>query len=387
MPRGAFIRSIDADDLMENFLVAAVATVLVIRAYLYATDYPALGTSVGLHFAHVLWGGLLMFVALALSVAFLDRSSRRLAAVLGGIGFGAFIDELGKFVTHNNDYFFEPTIAILYVVFILLFLLIRILAREELRSEEYVANAFELAKEAVLRRIDMGERDEALALLRKSRSSDPAALALAGVLGDMDVHERRDGWYSRLRKGALAAYEHLVRNRLYETGLVSLLALNAMLQLLTIPKVIHGAGATLFWLVALVTAAFRALDGRRAGRRKESWLLITFVAVFAVLLVRAAGNIPAPDLALREWGELGASVLSALCVLAGILRLRRSRGEAYPWFKRAVLIAIFLTQFFLFYRVQLIALPHLIFSVLAFTFLQYAIRAEASVHRNDVKAA
>src|SRR3989344_3989067 len=118
MPRGAFIRSIDADDLMENFLVAAVATVLAIRAYLYATDYPALGTSVGLHFAHVLWGGLLMFVALALSVAFLDRSSRRLAAVLGGIGFGAFVDELGKFVTHNNDYFFEPTIAILYVVFI-----------------------------------------------------------------------------------------------------------------------------------------------------------------------------------------------------------------------------------------------------------------------------
>ncbi len=387
MPRGAFIRSIDADDLMENFLVAAVATVLAIRAYLYAMDYPALGESVGLHFAHVLWGGLLMFVALASGMAFLDRTSRRFSAILGGVGFGAFIDELGKFVTKDNDYFFEPTIAILYIVFILLFLLIRILAHEELRSEEYIANAFELTKEAVIRRIDTGERDEALALLRRSRSSDPAARALADMLRSMDVRERRDGWYGRLRKGAQAAYEHLVRNRLYETGLVSLLALNALIQLITIPKVIHGAGATLFWLVALIIAAFRVLDGRRSGKRAESRLFIGLIAVFAVLLVRAAGNIPAPDLAMGEWGELGASALSALCVVAGILRVRRSRREAYTWFKRAVLIAIFLTQFFLFYRVQLIALPQLVFSILAFTFLQYAIRAEAGVHRDDVKAA
>jgi hypothetical protein len=373
---------------MENFLVAAVATVLAIRAYLYAMDYPTLGTSVGLHFAHVLWGGLLMFVALAFGMAFLDRSSRRLAAVIGGVGFGAFVDELGKFVTRDNDYFFEPTIAILYIVFVLVFFLIRILGREELRSEEYLANAFELAKEAVIRRMDTGERDEALALLRRSRSTDPAAKALMDALGEVEVRERRDGWYGRLRKHALAAYEHLVQNRFYETGLVSLVALAALLQLITIPKVIHGAGATLFWLVALLAAGFRALDGRRAGRRKESWMFIAFIAVFAAMLVRAAGNIPAPDLAVHEWGEVGASVLSALCVIAGVLRLRRSRTDAYVWFKRAVLVSIFLTQFFLFYRVQLIALPHLVFNVLAFAFFQYAIRAEAGVRPDeDVRTA
>ncbi|MEY4731867.1 MAG: hypothetical protein RL681_813, partial [Candidatus Parcubacteria bacterium] len=261
------------------------------------------------------------------------------------------------------------------------YFLVRILASEELRSEEYVANAFELAKEAVLRRVDTTERDEALALLRKSRSSDPAALALAGVLGVVSVHERRDGWLGRARKTAQAAYGHLVRNRFYETGLVSLFALNAVLQLITIPKVIHGAGATLFWLVALVVASFRVVDGRRSGKRAESWMFIALIAVFAVMLVRAAGDIPAPELAVREWGEVTMSALSALCVVAGILRLRRSRGEAYLWFKRAVLVSIFLTQFFLFYRVQLIAIPNLIFNVLVFTFLQYAIRAEAAVRR------
>jgi len=33
-----------------------------------------------------------------------------------------FIDELGKFITSDNNYFFQPTISLIYIVFIIIFL-------------------------------------------------------------------------------------------------------------------------------------------------------------------------------------------------------------------------------------------------------------------------
>ena len=48
---------------------------------------------------------------------------------IAGAGFGTFIDELGKFITRDHDYFFRPTAGLLYVIFVLLFLAFRALDR------------------------------------------------------------------------------------------------------------------------------------------------------------------------------------------------------------------------------------------------------------------
>src|SRR4051812_50054647 len=95
-------------------LVSAVATVLVVRGFLAATGYPQLGGG-GLHVAHVLWGGLLMVMGLVLLLSFAGPVIRPMAAVLSGVGIGLSIDEIGKFVTSDNNYFYRPAAALMYV--------------------------------------------------------------------------------------------------------------------------------------------------------------------------------------------------------------------------------------------------------------------------------
>src|SRR5215467_702384 len=100
-------RDADLGPLSEIFFVSGVVALLLTRFYLALTGFPQLGGA-GLHIAHLLWGGLLMLVALVLLLAFVGRSMQRTAALLGGVGFGLLIDEVGKFLTSSNDYFFQP---------------------------------------------------------------------------------------------------------------------------------------------------------------------------------------------------------------------------------------------------------------------------------------
>jgi len=102
-------------------------TVAVTRVYLEMTGYPQIGNSV-LHFAHALWGGLLLFLATLVTLILANRWAFTLSAVLSGVGVGLFIDEVGKFITQKNDYFFPPAAPIIYSAFllmVLLFLLVR----------------------------------------------------------------------------------------------------------------------------------------------------------------------------------------------------------------------------------------------------------------------
>ena len=128
-----------APELIELFLVAAVAAVLAIRAFLALTGYPQIGGD-GLHIAHMLWGGLFMLLAMLLLFTLVGPAVQRFAAILGGVGFGTFIDELGKFITDDNNYFYEPTIGLIYIIFIAIFLALRV-ARSRVSPESASSGA------------------------------------------------------------------------------------------------------------------------------------------------------------------------------------------------------------------------------------------------------
>lgn len=115
----------DKLDRIDGFVLAGVITVLVTRGFLFVTGFPQIGGD-SLHIAHVLWGGLFLSVAFLL-LLLSDNANKVFAAVLGGIGFGLFIDEVGKFITQDNDYFYKPAFGIMYLTFLAIWIISRLI--------------------------------------------------------------------------------------------------------------------------------------------------------------------------------------------------------------------------------------------------------------------
>ena len=116
------VRRPRAEDYLLIILLSFAASVSLTRLFLEITGYPQLGGQ-ELHIAHVLWGGLLLFIASLLPLLLANRWVYPLTAILSGIGVGLFIDEVGKFITQNNNYFYPPAAPIIYAFFLLTVLL------------------------------------------------------------------------------------------------------------------------------------------------------------------------------------------------------------------------------------------------------------------------
>src|ERR1700683_5495435 len=155
--RSVAVRTTDVTRNLDLFLAFAVAGVLGNRFFLGVTGYPQLGNGT-LHISHAIWGALMMATAIVVAVAFIAPAGRTVVAVLGGAGFGWFVDELGKFITRDVNYFFRPTLALIYCVFIAMYLVFRSLERRGFRPEEGILNAFEALKAAALGRLGGARR-------------------------------------------------------------------------------------------------------------------------------------------------------------------------------------------------------------------------------------
>jgi hypothetical protein len=338
--RLAFIRSLAFGSLFEVFLICAVASLLAIRGLLALAGFPSISGG-GLHIAHLLWGGLLMLLALLLLTAFIGRPIQYLAVTLAGIGFGTFIDEVGKFVTSDDNYFFRPAVAIAYVVLVVVVLFARFLeGRRRLTDAELLANSFELAREArTLGRRPAGTA-RALAFLRVHATGDPMVAALRDELEEaMTRAALLPGPLARVRRAALHAYVSVVESRVLVGSL-----LVAMVGYLALSAAI--AAAVVRYFVPAPESSFRGSGG---------------VALAGVLLAFA---------------------LTTALLMVALSRLRQSLADAYGWFERAVLVNLLLGQVFIFYLIQFWALFAVGADLLLLLLLRGLIRAERAVERH-----
>jgi len=128
-----FIKRENASDLILIIMISALITLLVTRFLLNLFGWPTISFGVW-HIAHVLWGGLGMMIGIILILATYGERIRRTAAIISGIGWGLFIDEIGKYLTKKNDYWFQPAIIFIYISFIILFLVYRYFEKKQIKD-------------------------------------------------------------------------------------------------------------------------------------------------------------------------------------------------------------------------------------------------------------
>ncbi len=170
-----------AERYLRITLLSFAASVILTRLFLELTGYPQIGAQ-RLHIAHVLWGGLLLFIASLLPLILSNRGVYGVGALLSGVGVGLFIDEVGKFITQTNDYFYPAAAPIIYAFFlltVLLYLRVRRAPSRNVRAELY--RALDGLAEVLDHDLDARERtsleDRLMYVVEQASDPDLAGLA------------------------------------------------------------------------------------------------------------------------------------------------------------------------------------------------------------------
>lgn len=323
----------------DAFLVGTIGAVLVTRGYLAAAGYPQVGGS-KLHVAHVLWGGLAMASAIVLGATRSSPRTRAWVALLGGVGFGLFLDEVGKFVTKDVNYFFQPAFAIMYFVLVLLTLVVRESVRRRRVSDttrlvdasQAVTDLLrgeldEVTRASRLRRLDeVTEQRDVAEQLRALLSAGSAIPVRRFSPDNVARSARRRG--DAFLLGVLSR-RRLIRGLLIVGGvLAALTVLSSALVLLIDPGSMSGVTRGVA-LGSTTTSSALTLAGVLLLYRQHvgSGLRLLRAAVLVDLLIS--------DLLTIETSQLGGlpDVVINLLLLAAIgtaLRLRETVPEAFP---------------------------------------------------------
>ncbi|WP_406503697.1 hypothetical protein [Streptomyces sp. NBC_00212] len=306
-----FLRTASAAAHLRLFVLVGVLTVLVTRAFLSLADYPKLGGGAGkggLHIAHMLWGGLLMLAGLLVMLVFTGVASRQSGAVVGGIGFGLFIDEVGKLVSVDG-YFYRPAAGIIYLTFVALTGLAWWATRRERTDREAAPVA--------------------------TRSAVAAETALNGILRGLTPQER-DEALRRLRGTGVPATE-------LDTALAALLEAVPERPARDLRPHHHAAHRVRAWLVARVSGDLRFVRIAAWGATLQAALLLIAVAADGL-----TGNLADETQWTAIAGALACSLASLVLAVRGTALLRRDGNAALRPLRAALLVDLLLGQVFKF---------------------------------------
>ncbi len=279
---------------MLILLLSFGGSVALTRIFLALAGYPQLGGG-SLHIAHVLWGGLLLFLAALLPLLYANRRVYHIGSLLAGVGVGLFIDEVGKFITANNDYFTPAAAPIIYASFMLTVLIyLQVRRARPLGAREALYQVLDELQEVLDHDLDPQERaalEEKLRFARQ-RAERPELRLLAErlleVVSATELHLSPEP-PALMRRGQAAwqafAQRWLTcgRLRMALTGALLALGADALLNLQRLLTGLPGEESAAGWLA-------RLMAGATVDRVALAWFAVRVVieAGVGLLLVTAA---------------------------------------------------------------------------------------------------
>lgn len=344
----AAVRREQADSYLLISLVSFGITVVAVRLFLELTGFPQIGNSV-LHIAHALWGALLLFIAVMLPLIFSNRWIVEVSALLSGIGIGLFIDEVGKFITQKNDYFFAPALPLIYGFFLLtafLYLYFRKPRREDPRKAIY--HALEGLQDLIDGDLDPVEKARIEAkLAHASRAQEHDIRSLADALNNyLQSHttrlvEAKPGFWRRMVQ-RVDGYGQRLGRKTHRKIISILLILWSISSLLTVASV----AIIVFGGVDLQDEVFRATLSSSELSIVDSRLWLSLLSFLEALV-------------------------SGLAILATIAWLRGNEERGLKIATFALVIALVVLQPLLFYMQQFAALTGTIIQAFYLVVLQF----------------
>ncbi|MBI5033200.1 MAG: hypothetical protein HZB51_21995 [Chloroflexi bacterium] len=232
--------------LLLTLMTLALSVVLT-RVFLQLTGYPQLGNSY-LHIAHVLWGGLLLYIAALLPLILVNRWALTVSAILNGTGVGLFIDEVGKFITRDNNYFYRPAAPIIYAFFLLsVLLLVYVHKPRQSNPREALYHASEELPQVIDRPLSVNERAYLIDQLQLAQRTGAQSLArLAAALNsylqdeELRVTVNRLSVWEELAQRPVAWAKHLPR-QFYRILISGFLFISGLFALLEVASLVTSA--------------------------------------------------------------------------------------------------------------------------------------------------